>query len=650
MLYQPEPVNQGIVTSRDPATLNAGELQEAAEAFYKPGDPALHPVAGQASFSTALTGTVHGMRYVERDDSSDLIVAHAGSSYYVATLPSGTFTTIPASSVISLASGRLLESIQLGEKTVLLNGVSPGLVFQNSPTSAANLAPLAFNPVPYDGVTSLVVGGAPPAGGNQYSAHQINVVGGWNQTESPDGYYWYWYTEYNDVFDIESGFTGTPVGVEIGGSHPWLYSIKVQMAQAANGPVNAGATHWRLYRSFTTTGSNDYDNPYPLAVRWNELPIGTTTTSSGESDDGDPSTDFYEVLEITQDGVTTQTEQNGTPPVASTGDNFENTLVLNDVNDPSLIRYTFPEDLHAWPDLYLMNFETKVKDVVTKIRKLRNHLLVGCREHIIRVNYLPRASDTSFDRGRAYEIVSDSHGVVHENAADTFTTGDGSVALAFVHDSGLYMTDGFKIYPLTEDIDWPKLVLPTHYDQLVLRNYPRWQLLVLFYTPIGETSNTKALFFHYHRTHLKEGGTLKVSGPVTMAAVDADYVHSTAVNKALFMVREDGIVYAADTDPPPLAMTIRSRLAYPENNPFDTKYVQQVVVLHGEHNDPGTLALVGQRFNEPAKVFAPQGFDQDFRGFHRFDYRRNIGGGLGAVITSKAPITLWGTELGQEGR
>jgi hypothetical protein len=74
-------------------------------------------------------------------------------------------------------------------------------------------------------------------------------------------------------------------------------------------------------------------------------------------------------------------------------------------------------------------------------------------------------------------------------------------------------TDGYRTWALTEDIDWGGILNEANFAKSKLVNNPeRWEL-VLYYSSGSEID--KRLHFSYHPTHIKEGGKLKVSGPVT---------------------------------------------------------------------------------------------------------------------------------------
>jgi len=246
---------------------------------------------------------------------------------------------------------------------------------------------------------------------------------------------------------------------------------------------------------------------------------------------------------------------NGAPPVSSTGDIFEGQMVLNDVEDASIIRYSLPDNVDAFPSIYFLNFETKDNDSVSYIRRLGNKLIVGTKHKMFRVNYLPRSTDAEFDRGRSYEEISSDHGVMSVQGASLFTPPDRPQILAYVSENGLHATDGYHTSTLTEDIDWPNTVNTQLLDSCILVNYPKYSSLVFYYIPADDTTSTKptrALWLNYHPSQIKEGGKLKVSGP-QFASNTAREIGSATTGRLsnetiLLTGLDNGVVYVEDRE------------------------------------------------------------------------------------------------------
>jgi hypothetical protein len=254
----------------------------------------------------------------------------------------------------------------------------------------------------------------------------------------------------------------------------------------------------------------------------------------------------YPVVSVQVGNVTTVVSANTPPPVASTGDIFDGQMVLNDVTDHSMIRYSLPDQPDYWPSIYFINFETKEQDYVVDIRRLADILFVGLRHQVYRVNYLPRATDAEFDHGRAYEVLSESQGVITTQGFVPFNPTDSTPMLGYVSDNGLKATDGAQVLSLSEDIDWYNTVDITKLQQSILINYPKQFQLWFYYTPLGGTTNTKALVVHYHPSHVKEGQKFCITGPIDVTSASATVARLTNEWVSLTGHWTDGKVYVED--------------------------------------------------------------------------------------------------------
>lgn len=283
---------------------------------------------------------------------------------------------------------------------------------------------------------------------------------------------------------------------------------------------------------------------------------------------------FFPTIAISVAGLTSVIGSHGPPPIATTAEVFEDQLVMNNITDPSKIHYSLPTQPDYVPALYFINFETKQTDEVTLVKRLGDKLLTGMKTQVFRVNYLPREGDAEFDRGRCYETISEGQGIVGNQAATTFTTPGGPLLMAFVSYSGLHVTDGFQTDTVSDDLDWentvsiPTAASPTDYlKNCILVDYPLQYWLLLYYTPTGATSNTKALVFHYHPSHRKPNGKFKITGPITVSALSAT-IGRVSNSPALLTGQSGGFVYVEDRGfthnaGGTLAIDVRSREMYP---------------------------------------------------------------------------------------
>lgn len=237
-----EPLSGGVVTSKDPALLQPGELSAARNAYYKPGTQSLVRALGRASFGT-VTATAHnivGMRDFQFDNGDHYLVAHSSSNYSIAAVgDTGTFALLAS----SVGVGTQLESAHYRNRFYLFNGASP----QTASATAVN-----SNLVTYLSATA-------PGTSPSTRQHGMNPVtsppqvatatGTFSQTAT--GYYEYWTTEVAKFTQdgaenvMESTFTN------ISGPTTQLVSATSVVPVIALPAVqNPGlTTHWRVYRS-----------------------------------------------------------------------------------------------------------------------------------------------------------------------------------------------------------------------------------------------------------------------------------------------------------------------------------------------------------------------------------------------------------------
>lgn len=309
---------------------------------------------------------------------------------------------------------------------------------------------------------------------------------------------------------------------------------------------------------------------------------------------------FFPTISISEGGVQIILGSHGAPPVAYTADIFEDQLVTNDISDASIIRYSLPNQPDYFPSPYFLNFETREADVVTCIRKLGNKLLVGHKTQLFRVNYLPRESDAEFDRGRCYEPISTSFGIVGPQAATVFSPPEGPTMLAFVSYSGIHMTDGFQIKTLTDNIDWDGIFGFTSAGNAisllksVLIDYPNKYWLVFYYPASGATFNKAAYIIHYHPSHIRPDGTYKITGPISTHDVPCATMGRTtnlpvwltgAASTARVYVEDRG--YTDSSGVATAAVDVRTREIYPYGI-GSTQTIERIWLKHDQDTSPGT--------------------------------------------------------------
>ena len=224
------------------------------------------------------------------------------------------------------------------------------------------------------------------------------------------------------------------------------------------------------------------------------------------------STVVYPAVVYEQAGTTVQIGKNFPAPSAKTGDIFNDMLVLNDMSNPSLIRYSAPGEPDYFPPTYYLDFETKSNDVVQCIRVVNNKLIVGLDNQLWRVNYLPSERDASFDRGKAIDNISGQYGIVNPMCATTITIEGQSETLAFVSNFGLHTTDGYNIVTRSKNQTWSNYGTP----KCILNDVDN-RCLRIYYTNEDDSDKDLCLWASYERSDIDAEGNFKFSGPVSMA-------------------------------------------------------------------------------------------------------------------------------------
>lgn len=332
---------------------------------------------------------------------------------------------------------------------------------------------------------------------------------------------------------------------------------------------------------------------------------GATLDTGSVNLDGPP----YQVVTYrSQIGTTVNDPANYIIPSASTGDTFSGSLVLNDTNDPSLIRYSLPGRPESFPKPYFLKFDSKKKDIVTLIRKVGQVLIVGMRDSIKRVNYLPTETDVDFQRGIAHEDIVIDHGIVGPLAATLFDLTGSGVVLGYVGYNGFYFTDGITSRPFNLDLKLSDLVKSSALGTSILRVYPREKWLVFYYCPSGasHTKNTKAIVFSYDPSKLKEGGFLPALGPLSISGRSVAEASLGGVPYVLSGHQANGFVYVEDSGitqasgyqvhnssdtlaDAPIIPVIRTRKLYPSGYSRDSRE-QRVYLLYGAKGSTSTVS------------------------------------------------------------
>lgn len=222
-------------------------------------------------------------------------------------------------------------------------------------------------------------------------------------------------------------------------------------------------------------------------------------------------------------------------------------MLLNDVADLSRVKYSFPDNMDAFPSVNAIRFETKEHDETRVIRRVGNVAVVLFRDSAWRINILPRPEDSGFEVERVSEQIDGAYGCVGTNAADLFSFGQGP-RLAYVSPYGIMMTDGLNWDIVSDDVDWDNEVNVSELAGSILINNPARYRLEFYYPSLGASTNDRAMFLHYHPSHAKsQAGNFrsKVTWPILRSVNDAALVQLQG-RKYVFTGASDGFVYAEE--------------------------------------------------------------------------------------------------------
>jgi hypothetical protein len=234
------------------------------------------------------------------------------------------------------------------------------------------------------------------------------------------------------------------------------------------------------------------------------------------------STVAFPTVVYTFGDVAAQVGKNGPPPSASTGDVYEDCLVLNDVTQPSNLKWSYPGDPEAFPSTYYLDFETPQNDRITLVKVVNDRLVVGLSTSVFRVNYLPSERDASFDRGKAKQVISSKFGVVNPMCACIFTLGGGAEQLAFISQKGLHTTDAFSFETRTSQLEWRNIQpLSGTVTPIALIDDPE-NLRLRFICQNSNNANETYLEWHfsYDRGDIDSDNNFKAIGPIHLRNFD----------------------------------------------------------------------------------------------------------------------------------
>lgn len=460
-------VSGGLVTSRDPSLLSPGELSKADDVEYRPSDPGLWKLAGRQPFNTVTEPSIVGARYLEFDGGTDLIAIHNGSAYRKATANlTGNFSNL----ITGLTPGAVsFDSTHFSNQHFLADGVNRNRVVSADGTTAFH---------------GMLANTTSPS-----LSRDAGISTGFTLDSGATITYWIEERVKSGSSILRRNATLSTFTVTLTGDGSVDKPVITRPTI-----VNSDATHWALFATAT-------NGVFPIGAELSEVAIATTTiedTRTG-TDPALPGGDSYDTIGISVAGISVVLARNFPPPIASTLDNFEDSIVSNDVSDRSKIWYSWIDDPNSFPTENFIDFQTKETDEVTIIKAMSQHIIVGLRDSIWRINYLPRPEDAEFAREKVKAQVEGAHGCVGPLAGCLFSYGDG-LKMAYVSRYGILITDGYSWDVLTDDLEWSSIVDYTTLPQAILINNPSKYRLEFYH-------NNRCFLLHYHPSQTKEGQT-----------------------------------------------------------------------------------------------------------------------------------------------
>jgi hypothetical protein len=470
-------VNGGVVETRDPTHFGEGELLVGQDAYYKPNNPALWAVPGRVAFNNVPAGgAIIGGRYLEYDGAADFIVIRLGAKIreVVAGL-TGTFadavTSLTATGVTSF------DSCHYNNQHILMDGVNRNLVRLSTGTYIFH-GMLATTTVPTVANTGS---------GTGFNLSSGSVISYWIEERYKDG---------TGAIVKRNALLDTSLVAVLSGPQTLVKPVITRPAI-----VNSDATHWAVYATASIGGV------VLVGAEIGEEVVANSTIEDTRigTDPGLPAGDTYETVAVVLPG-TTVTElfaRNGPPPISTTADVQEDSIVMTDVGDKSKVWFTFPDNIHATPPVNFIHFETKEADEVQWVRFLGQATIVALRDSIWKINILPESSDSTFQVNRIKSQIEGAHGGIGPLTVAPFSFGEKNL-LAYISRAGVFVTDGEVWNILTGDINWLGRVDITKLSQATLLNNPLNFRLEMTYTPLSTgVLNSETLFLHYHPSHIK---------------------------------------------------------------------------------------------------------------------------------------------------
>lgn len=532
---EPILVNGGLVETRDSTLQGPGELAVATDAYYKVNDPGIWSVPGRRQANTVVETTpIIGGQFAPFDshggtvDGTDFVIIRTNSAIrYAAVAPTMTFADL----VTGLPTAATFDACHYSNQWTMFDGVSRNRV----------LIP-GTNGVPQVRFQGMLQNVSAPTYSNTgvgtgFTLSNGNTIVYWVEERVRDAVT-------NNLLR-QSGNAGSSTTVTVTGTGALIKPVITRPAI-----VNSDATHWALFAAAT----NDV---FPFGALISEVPIATASIEDTRTTNDPliPSGALYDTVTVSLYGITQTFGKHGPPPIATSMDVQEDSLVANDISDHSLVRFSYPNDIDSWPYSHVIRFETKEGNEVQWVRYLGQSTIVALTDEVWRINTLPATTDAGFQVNRVKTQIEGAHGGSGPQTSAVFSFGQGPL-LAYISPSGgLMVTDGEFWDTLAPDFNFAGRVDASQIPTSILINNPTEFRLEYTYTPLGGAHNSATAFFHYHQSQAKITAIgfattrrTKVTAPINRDAL-CKFLVAVGGVKTIFSGTTNGKVYQEWTGP-----------------------------------------------------------------------------------------------------
>lgn len=540
-----KPVNRGLYDAMDPAFSPDGSLKKAVNSRYRPGSTTLWQAEGRSMAGSA--GGISQIAGLAWDPPlKPELIYWDGAEYQlwpaaISPIDDGFQTSTDLTNIATNAHNGTSpwEVVSVPGGFFLFDGTKPKFITNY----LKSLPPPAIQRV----LTKNLSNAGIPALGPKYTDtgalvyEDLGTISALRRAGtcslSPNAGYWYWAVLASNSVSHSSRQYGGPL---VGGIRYSVDSMPygiVSGTSSANGDIRVTITlgtdiyadpKWDyvyVYRNKDGTVVNSYGvaaPAYPNGICVRKIPKSSFTyfapsagyryytyvfdeSTSTVAGDGH----VFDYVTASVDGRSAGDAKNGELPRRVTcGDVYQDCLMINDLDNPRMVRYSYPGQYQSFPNsLFFLTMNSTDADAVTAIKNLGQVAIVLTSTTCWRVSSLPTSSDFDFSHGEVQTILAESTGTSRSQAVTKAHLPQpyGTVC-CWVSGRGIFATNGFDVIELTSHIDWKKINVKL--DKCNLVDDPMEHRLVF------HDGNSNLYYLHYHPAHVTDG-VLAITGPIT---------------------------------------------------------------------------------------------------------------------------------------